>query len=296
MCQEVFYSIGRLFQVPALYFLIVWTGLPFAHADAVLSALNEAKLSVHDDGDSKWRLEVRQMPLINVLASIEKKTGIPIHYSALPEGKVTATCVGTTLRPVLECLLNGRADLIVRYGRRLEDLDKANVAEVWILGAKYDDGVKETAVCVAQSELSGSMELERNKHLDMPDQTDGLLIQAKSKSAKDRTEAIGALLSAGRKGDSRVKEALMEALNDPDTDVRAQAISTLAHREGKDASSAVEEAMHDPAADVRMMAVDAITDDVALLQQAINDSDETVRELAAMKLEDLSTRNRDEPK
>jgi hypothetical protein len=40
-----------------------------------------------------------------------------------------------------------------------------------------------------------------------------------------------------------------------------------------------------------MMAVDGITDDVSLLQQAINDSDETVRSLAAVKLEQLTQEN-----
>ncbi len=36
------------------------------------------------------------------------------------------------------------------------------------------------------------------------------------------------------------------------------------------------------------MAVDAITDDVALLQQAVNDSDEFIRNLALAKLQELT--------
>ena len=44
-----------------------------------------------------------------------------------------------------------------------------------------------------------------------------------------------------------------------------------------------------------MMAVDGVTDDIALLQQAINDSDETVRSLAAIKLEELIQNNSAEP-
>ena len=50
---------------------------------------------------------------------------------------------------------------------------------------------------------------------------------------------------------------------------------------------AIREALHDISADVRRMAVDGITDDIGLLQEAINDSDESIRDLAAMKLEDL---------
>jgi hypothetical protein len=44
-----------------------------------------------------------------------------------------------------------------------------------------------------------------------------------------------------------------------------------------------------------MMAVDGITDDKALLQQAINDSDETVRSLARVKLEELTQADKTAP-
>ena len=43
------------------------------------------------------------------------------------------------------------------------------------------------------------------------------------------------------------------------------------------------------------MAVDGINDDTALLQQAINDSDETIRVLAATKLEALTQANKTAP-
>ena len=92
-----------------------------------------------------------------------------------------------------------------------------------------------------------------------------------------------------------VKAALEQALTDQDANVRAQAISSLAHREGSGAAAAIQEALHDSAVDVRMMAVDGITDDIALLQQAINDSDETVRSLAAIKLEELTQGNNAKP-
>lgn len=40
-----------------------------------------------------------------------------------------------------------------------------------------------------------------------------------------------------------------------------------------------------------MMAVDGITDDISLLQEAINDKDETIRALATLKLEQLIPSN-----
>ena len=77
-------------------------------------------------------------------------------------------------------------------------------------------------------------------------------------------------------------------MTDQDDSVRAQAISSLSHREGSSAAGAIQEALRDSSVDVRLMAVDSITDDNPLLQQAINDSDETVRSLAATKLEQLT--------
>jgi HEAT repeat protein len=129
----------------------------------------------------------------------------------------------------------------------------------------------------------------------MPDRTDDLLKQAQAKNPADRADAIGQLMAGGRKGDPAVKAELEKALTDPDASIRAQAISSLAHREGSGATAAIQEALRDNSVDVRMMAVDGITDDIALLQQAINDSDETIRSLAAVKLEMLTQSTENKP-
>ena len=85
--------------------------------------------------------------------------------------------------------------------------------------------------------------------------------------------------------------ALENALTDQDDNVRAQAISSLAHREGAGAVAAIQEALHDKSIDVRVMAVDGIVNDKALLEQAANDSDEIVKSLAIEKLKALNQSN-----
>jgi HEAT repeats len=255
-------------------------------------------LVMTDDKGSELQLEARQMPLAQVLDSIAHKTHVPIHYSVLPEGLVTATCVGTTLKQLLECLLDRKADLIVRYKRNPTQAgSKGQVEEAWILGSKLS-GSPSTANCVAttgQMLGQGSLTLRQNQQGQaaetQPDQTDELLKMAQSKDPTERADAIGALLAEGREGDPNVKAALEQALTDQNANVRAQAISTLSHREGSNATAAIQEALHDSSVDVRLMAVDGIVDDVPLLQQAINDSDETVRSLAATKLEQLTQNN-----
>ena len=99
------------------------------------------------------------------------------------------------------------------------------------------------------------------------------------------------LLIAGHPGDPAVKVTIEQGLNDKNELVRAQALSSYARREGVNATSAIQEALNDPSVQVRMMAVDGITDNATLLQQAINDSDETIRVLAATKLDALSQSN-----
>ena len=46
-----------------------------------------------ENAESELQLEVRQASLKQVLDKIAGDTGLVIHYSVLPEGSVTATCV-----------------------------------------------------------------------------------------------------------------------------------------------------------------------------------------------------------
>jgi HEAT repeats len=273
--------------------LLGFTTLTFA-ATSENKALT-TDLVISNDKGSELQLEVKQMPLAQVLDAIAIKTHIPIHYSALPEGFVNATCIGTTLKRVLECLLDRKADIIVRYPHKISNTaGKEPVAEAWILGSKLD-GITAQADCQITGNLAdkispGVQQSQQDNELET-DRTDELLKMAQSKNPEDRADAIAALLATSNEGDPNVNSTLEQALDDTDANVRAQAISSLSHREGSAASQALQEALHDESVDVRLMAVDGITDDAALLQQAANDSDETVRSLAAVKLAELNQTN-----
>ncbi len=243
---------------------------------------------------SELQLEARQMPMASVLKAITKKTRVPIHYSVLPEGLVTATCVGSTLQQVLECLLDRKADLIVRYPRNIEKgQGKGQLAEAWVLGSRLN-GTVAKADCSVADKANGSLSLNQSQQeaeAQAKQNPSNVLVKvARTKNAEGRAEAIGALLAAGTKGDPQIQEMLESAVHDEDANVRAQALSTLTHWSDntESVSAALTEAIHDSSADVRLMAIDGITDDVDLLQQAVNDSDEVVRTLAATKLEALT--------
>ena len=304
----MYLKLSKPFQFALPYIIVLLIG--YAGATAAQISANDpamtpgkamADLVMTDSKGSEFQLKVKQMPLAQVLDSIAHKTQVPIHYSILPEGLVTATCVGATLKQVLECLLNGKADLIVNNPQGLANSDsKGQVAEAWILGSRLADAtdtatataIAECPTSVGQTADNGSFTLSQ-KLQDAEaaaDRIDELLKTAQSKNPTDREEAIGQLLAEAQ-GNPEINAVLERALTDPDENVRAQAISSLAHREGANATGAIQVALNDDSGDVRLMAVDSITNDVGLLQQAVNDSDETVRSLATIKLEQLSQGN-----
>ena len=239
---------------------------------------------------SEYRLEVIQMPLGQVLKRIEAETQVPIHYSVLPEGMVTATCVGSTLKTILECLLDRKADLIVRYSAH-KFQSKGTILETWVLGSRLDGVVAKNCPVPLEHNYIDASSLPENQQEEEVARlrTQELLKMARSENPEERASAIGAFLSEGGEDDPEITAALEHALTDEDGNVRAQAVSNLSRRGDSATNSAiVQEALLDSSPDVRMMAVDSITDDEALLRLAIQDSDETVRSLAALKLEQLT--------
>jgi HEAT repeat protein len=189
----------------------------------------------------------------------------------------------------MECLLVRKADLVFRYSRQASKAElKGQPEEVWVLGAKFGAAQTNSVLCTSAGTLQQTIpKVAEIKTETEPDQTDELVKMASSKIPAERAEAIGRLMAGGREGDVTVKETLEVALSDADARVRVQAVSSLAHREGAGASAALHEALHDSDVSVRLTAVDNAGNDVALLQQAITDSDSTVRQLAGIRLEPL---------
>lgn len=244
-------------------------------------------ITLSKDNGSEFRLEARQAPLAQVLLNLSKKTGMQIHYSVLPEGFVTATCVGSSTKQLLECLLARKADLVFRYPKGLAKSAERQPTDAWILGAKYTTGLTPIVdICLSDQDKKPQETQQTTEQEEAQKRTEELLVKAKSKKTDERVAAISELLSQASPGDPEVLESLETALNDKDTKVRAQAISTYANLEGEEANAALQEALHDPDAWVRQMAVDS-TNDKTLLQQAVNDSEEPIRSLALQKLKSL---------
>lgn len=261
-------------------FLLISAGA-LAAANVSNSGEQNVRLVITKDRGAELQLEVRQAPLMKVLNAIADKTGLRINYSVLPDELVTATCVGPTVKQILECLLVRKADIVFRYSPPTSRAyPHGQPVEAWVLGAKFEAGQTNPVVC----SLPGTQQTVNAE----PDETDDLVKMASSKVPAERAEAIGRMMAAGHKDDISIRKTLETALSDQDARVRVQAISSLAHREGSAAvAPALQEALHDSEASVRLTAIDNAGSDVALLKQALNDSDATVRQLAEIRLAPL---------
>jgi hypothetical protein len=244
---------------------------------------NLSVLTTQDTG-LELQLEARAIPLAKILRKITEQTGVPIHYTVLPQGLISATCVGTTVKQVLECLVNKKADLIFKYppktgkGNHLQQPQ-----EVWVLGTNFDSTQKDTENC---QKVESKLIVEKQDVLpNKPENRDQLLEIAKTGDAKQRLDAVSQLAIQDRHNEA-IREALETASSDKDASVRAQAVFGMSRREGS--AAVLQNALHDSDVSVRLMAVDSMDGNAILLQQAVNDSDETVRELAKIKLQALS--------
>jgi len=266
-----------------LWMLIGYAGWASAETPIKLSTDTHPTLSISAYQGQGLHLEVLQMPLTQVLDALADKTHIPIHYSALPEDRVTIKCRGATFKEALECILDRKADLIVRYHQSTNpSTSKFPIAEIWIIGSRK----------TLAKDIPVSTNKNREDKNPESGRVDQLLEMSKSQNPQDRADAIGSLLGESHTDNIAVKTAIEQALSDEDANVRAQAISSYTHQESSAAvTQAIREAMNDSSADVRIMAVDSITNDTELLQQAVNDSDETIRNLAKIKLEALVSEN-----
>ncbi|MCE7914672.1 MAG: HEAT repeat domain-containing protein [Nitrosomonas sp. PRO4] len=116
----------------------------------------------------------------------------------------------------------------------------------------------------------------------------------KQAASEDSGERIGALSQLAVKDTvdpAIVQKILQKALMDKDGNVRAQAVHALAQQDCADAMLVLEQALNDSELAVRLMALDSLSLDdrsMSLLKQALEDDNEAVREMAAMKIEALS--------
>lgn len=243
--------------------------------------------------DRILRIEANQIPLGQALKTLESQANIRLHFSSLPQKTVSAHCAGNTMK-VLKCLLGEDTNVMFRYP------DKSSVnaqnnppTDIWLLDAANEQAALQTPPangCELAENRSKPASLKQDAsngfHLSR-DEMHKLLVLSQAQEPLQRKEALSRLAIEGESGNIKVISALEAALTDPESSVRAQAIAGLVHRNEAGSESVLRDALHDAAPEVRLMAVDSAGQNIALLEEALADTNETVRALASMKLENI---------
>ncbi len=133
---------------------------------------------------------------------------------------------------------------------------------------------------------SGDNEREIDRDL-----TTKIINMAASNQPEQRLSALSHLAGKVSIDAGTLQKILQAAIRDDDSNVRAQAVYAIAHQNCTDTPLILEHALQDSELSVRLMAIDSLGSDeqsVNLLEYALNDEEEAIRELASTKLEALS--------
>ncbi|MEI6269424.1 MAG: HEAT repeat domain-containing protein [Methylococcaceae bacterium] len=228
-------------------------------------------------------LHITQTSIAQTIKFLHDKTGIIFHFSNLPEEQINLNCQGD-LKAVLSCVIGEESNIIYRYNSHSRD--KAKIAEAWILPIAINSAQVDSS---EQTNAKISTFFTNNIRID---NTVQLLKDVEN--PKLRMSAIEQLAIEGQQGDVTTYNTLKKSLSDPNPGIRAQALYGIIRQDQENTLPFLQQAMSDSHADVRLMAVDNCGDNPWILQQALNDNDINVRDLAKAKLAIQNT-NKQQP-
>lgn len=232
-----------------------------------------SRLDLSRQAPAAIRLEARQAPLAQILKQLADETGVKIHYSILPSKPVTATCVGASVKTVIECLLRPRVDLAFRIPRNSAKAapTRSQVAELWLLPTLVDvdpaDSANAAAAAVQAQPVQPRVERIESAEKDRA-QLDETLEQAASKDPEQRATALYNMGLMGNHDDPDVKDALRQALTDENANVREQAAASISQIVDPDLIAALNQQSKTGIDAVRTTDENTLSQDVALLQKA----------------------------
>ncbi len=236
--------------------------------------------------DGQYFFRASNADLKSALESIESQTDLRIHYSVLPVAIISATCVADSIQQLLHCLLDGKVDMAVR---ETQGRNSTSALEVWLLGSAITGVDTSCTSGEPHHPASGPSASAYSKEGDEPSDEQKLEFRkqmAVSGTPDQRTQAFSYLASNADSEDRDVRQIFEAAIAEDNVEVKSQALAALIRWEGEQQASAqLQQALHDPEVSVRLMALQHIDESTALIRQMLRDEDETVRQFAAMKLQ-----------
>jgi HEAT repeats len=248
-----------------------------------------------DAHNGRVTVTAEEVPWKRLLDELTKQTGIRFHDASAPRAPVTVSCMDMRVSELLTCLWGGAR--MARYPAvPLGSAVSAWPAEVWLLGRPGALQLEDRMVAVRHSDpLLPTAHAEAVQHKRQ--HLAAILVEAKSTDADTRLRALSTLAGSNDRTDPAAQAAFSAALSDDVGDVRAQGVWALSREGGPKAIEVLRDALQDRDATVRLMAVDSIEADREggmLLEQALADSDETVRTAAAVKIREIEHQSKEE--
>ncbi len=257
----------------------------------MVEAMEPGTVDFHQN-KTEVSLLVNKAALSDVLNLISLKSDILIHDAGLSDRIVSASCIGPSIKVVLDCLLGGSIDMVFRYRKNADDFPYRQASELWLLGSTlgqsaYSEQCAESEVISNKPDQDVKTTVQVGQVTSSQDEHRAFRMQmAASDNALQRSQAISHLAVHAAIEDVAVNRLIEAALMDSEPEVRAQAISALVRRQGEQNSiTELEQAMQDVDVSVRISALQQLNDTTDLIDQALTDENEAVRQLAMMKLQ-----------
>lgn len=239
-------------------FLIGCSSLSMALADPQRITLS------HGPG-TPWTLEAKQASLAEIISLLTERMGIPIVSPPPPDQPLTLKCRGEDIQHILSCLLGSGASVMYRRG---------------LLG--QPDGISGVRILASTFAVSAGRKTPAD-----PSHLASLLEMTRSLDPDTRVDGYTRLAHLGSEDQTIRRRVFSQGLMDDHGEVRAAALLGL---HGMDPQKSREEMMmglKDEDSSVRLAALDILgheSGSEGLLQQALNDPDELVRDLARLRL------------
>ena len=221
-------------------------------------------------------VDARGALIAQIIDALAARTGKPIRYQDAPNQPVTVSCHGQGLETILRCLLGTDADLAFSHNAPGKD-GQQSLAAVKILSSTFQKLPSYASMmATARSGDPQAMSLEE------------ALALTRSSDPGQRARALEQIGRIEQVDEGTLRSSYTDALKDRDGDVRAAAVNGLTLLDGEASFPMLSAAMADEDASVRLVALDGmdVVDENTLpyYQQALNDSDESVRTLAELRL------------
>lgn len=239
---------------------------------AINPLLAQAEFIEIKQNNKLLELSAEQVTFTAILDKITATTGVVIHHALLPQQLLSLHCKCQTLSQLVDCIFAQQANTVLRFSRHGKQL-----AELWILNTQFTPSTPSVTYRTDTQTLTPSTDMQQ------------LIALTKTGKAANRADAVIRLARQAKPQNNAARQALTAALSDPDASVRVQAVAALANTEGEQTTKALQIALSDVDVSVRLMAVDSAGNNIAVLQQASMDTNETVRTYAMTKLIELKT-------